>query len=70
MLSASYVHTCHCRNIFLNIDNSLRPSDAYVCVSKLANIGSDHGLLPGQRQVITWTDAGIFLIGNLGANLS
>ena len=32
--------------------NSLRPSDAQICVSKLTNIGSDIGLSPGRRQII------------------
>ena len=36
-----------------------RPSDAYVCVSKLSIIGSDNGLSPGRR---------ILLIGPIGTN--
>ena len=36
------------------------------CVSKLAIIGSDNGLSPGQRQVIIRTSAGILLIGHVG----
>ena len=36
---------------------------AYVCISKLTTIGSDNGLLPGQRQAIIWTNTGILLIG-------
>ena len=54
------------RNLVLN---SLRPSDAYM-LSKLANIVSDNGLLPGQRQAIIWTSAGMLLIGPLGTNFS
>ena len=50
--------------------NSLRPSDAYICVSKLTIIGSDNGLSPGRRQAIIWTNAGIWLIGVLGTNVS
>ena len=50
--------------------NSLRPSDAYICVGNLTIIGSDNGLSPGQRQAITWTDVGILLIGPLGTNFS
>ena len=50
--------------------NSLRPSDAYICVSKLTNFGSDNGLSPGRRQAIIWTYAGILLIGPLGTNFS
>ena len=44
--------------------NSLtrKPSDAYM--------GSDYDLLPGRRQAIIWTNAGISLIGPLGANFS
>ena len=55
--------------------NSSMPSDAYIrslthwgrvthiCVSKLNMIGLDNGLLPGRRQVIIGTNAGILLIG-------
>ena len=39
-----------------------------ICVSKLATIGSDHGLSPGRRQAIIWTNAGILLIGPLGTH--
>ena len=42
----------------------------YTCVGQLTIIGSDNGLLPGRRQVIIWTNAGILLIGPLGTNLS
>ena len=42
----------------------------YICVSKPTTIGSDNGLLPGWRQAIIWTNAGILLIGPLGTNLS
>ena len=40
----------------------------HICVSKLTSIGSDNGLLPGRRQAIIWTNAGILLIGPLGTN--
>ena len=33
----------------------------HICVSKLTIIGSDNGLLPGRRQAIIWTNAGIFV---------
>ena len=46
--------------------NSLRPSDAYLCVSKLAISGPDNGLSPGRRQAIIWTNDGILSIGPLG----
>ena len=41
-----------------------------MCVSKLTPIGSDNDLSPGRRQAITWTNAGLLLIGPLGTNLS
>ena len=37
----------------------------HICVSKLTITGSDNGLLPGGRQAIIWTNAGILLIRNL-----
>ena len=42
----------------------------HICVGKLTIIGSDNGLLPGRRQAIIWTIAGILLIGTLGTNFS
>ena len=42
----------------------------HICIGKLTNIGSDNGLLPGRRQAIIWTNAGILLIGPLGTNFS
>ena len=42
----------------------------HICVSKLTNIGPDNGLLPGRRQAIIWTNAGILLNGPLGTNFS
>ena len=42
----------------------------HICVSKLATTGSDNGLLPGRRQAIIWTTAGILSIQNLGTNFS
>ena len=50
--------------------NSLRPSDAYICVSKLTIIGSDNGLSPDRHQAIIWTNAGLLLIRPLGTNFS
>ena len=38
----------------------------HICVSNLTTIGSVNGLSPGRRQVITWTNAGILLMGPLG----
>ena len=42
----------------------------HIWVSKLAIIGSGNGLLPGRRQAIIWTNAGLLLIGHLGTNFS
>ena len=42
----------------------------HICVSKLTIIGSGKGLLPGRRQAIIWTNAGILLIGPLRTNFS
>ena len=39
-------------------------------VDNLTTIGSDNGLLHGQRQAIIWTSAGILLIGPLWTNFS
>ena len=41
----------------------------HIRVSKLTIIGSDNGLSPGRRQAIIQTNAGILLIGALGANV-
>ena len=42
----------------------------HICVSKLTIIGSDNGLSFDRRQAIIWTNAGILLIGPMGANVS
>ena len=42
----------------------------HICISKLTIICSDNGLLPGCRQAIIWTNAGILLIGPLGTYFS
>ena len=42
----------------------------HIRVGDLTIIGSDNGLLPGRRQAIIWTNAGILLIGPLRTNLS
>ena len=41
----------------------------HICVRKLTVIGSDHGLSPGRRQAIIWSNAGILLIGPLRTHL-
>ena len=38
----------------------------YICVGDQTIIGSDNGLLPGRRQAIIRTNAGILLIESLG----
>ena len=42
----------------------------HICVGNLTIIGPDYGLSPGQRQAIIWTNAGRFLIGPWGINIS
>ena len=42
----------------------------HISIGKLTIIGSDNGLLPGWRQAIIWTNAGILFIGPLGTNFS
>ena len=42
----------------------------HICVGNLTLIGPDNGLLPGGRQAIIWTNAGILWIGPLGTNVS
>ena len=42
----------------------------HICVGNLNVIGSDNGLLPGQRQAITWTIVEILLIGPLETNFN
>ena len=42
----------------------------HICVGNWTIIGSDNGLSPGRRQAIIETNAGILLIGPLGANTS
>ena len=42
----------------------------HICISKLTNIDSYYGLLPGQCQAIIWTNAGVLLIRIVGTNFS
>ena len=42
----------------------------HICIGKLIIIDSDNGLSPEWRQAISWTNAGILLIGPLGTNFS
>ena len=41
-----------------------------ICISRLAIVGSDNGLLAGWCQVIIWTDARILLMQTLGTKFS
>ena len=50
--------------------NSLRPTDAYMRLTKLTIIGSDNGLSYGRRQAIIWTSGWMLLIGSLGININ
>ena len=38
----------------------------HICISKVTIIRSDNDLLPGRRQAIIWTNAGLLLIRPLG----
>ena len=40
----------------------------HICVSKLTSIGSHNGMSPDRRQVVIWTNAGIFSIRTLETN--
>ena len=42
----------------------------YACVCKIITISSDNGLLPGRRQAVIWTNAGILLTGPLRISFS
>ena len=53
---------------FHKIVNSLRLSDAFICVNKLTIIGSDNGLSLGRHQANIWTNSRILVIGPLGTN--
>ena len=67
------VACCHrwtTQNIPWSNVNSLRPRDSYICASKIIPLVSDNGLLPGRRQSIIWTNAGILLIGHLVSSFS
>ena len=59
-----YSYHCECRN------QSHWGRLAHICISKLTIIGSDNSLVPGQREAIIWTNAGILLTGPLGTNFS
>ena len=60
---------CLCQCI-LNSNDILHEHDLHICLSKLTIIGLDHGLSPGRRKAIIWTNAGILLIRTSGTNFS
>ena len=59
-----------CLSIIIRILSTHWGRVTHICVSKLTIIGSDNGLLPGWRQAIIWTNAGVLLIGPLWTNFS
>ena len=50
--------------------NRILNSLTQIRVSKLILNGSDNGLSPGRYQAITWSNAGILLMGPLGTNFN
>ena len=65
----TFVDKYHIDNTFISLNNSLRPTDAYMR-QEISMIGSDKGLAPGRRQALIWTDDGILLIRPLGTYFS
>ena len=63
-------YTCFAKNRQYGIVLTHWGRVTHICVGNLIIIGSVNGLSPGRRQAIIWTDAGILLIGPLGANFS
>ena len=49
-----------CLCLHISLTHWGRPT--HMCVSQLTILGSDHGLSPGRRQAIIWTNAGLLLI--------
>ena len=69
----SFLILVHSRRLFLSHTTASLTHwgrATHICVGKLTTIGSDNGLLPGRRQAIIWTIAGIVLIEPLGTNFS
>ena len=54
----------------VDFHNSLRLSDAYMHQKNKPIFGSDNDLSPGRHKATIWNNAGILLIGPLGANPS
>ena len=65
MSSAKWQPFCFGQNVLTHWGRVMN-----ICVGKTTIIGSDNGLLPGRRQAIIWTNAGILLIDTLGTNVS
>ena len=65
-----WINHWHGKAVISTAFMSLETWVTHICVGKLTAIGSDNGLAPGRRQAITWTNAGICLIGLLGTNFS
>ena len=63
-LSGTYYHQS---DSFNNAFKSLRQT-THICVRNLTTIGSVNALSPCRRQTITWTNAGVLLIGTLRTN--
>ena len=62
------IHPCLNFNASLVITHWSRVT--YIYVNKSTIIGSENGFLPGLRQVIIWTSAGVLLIRTSWPNLS
>ena len=64
-LAMEILQSCTKPSIWLDLIITHWGRVTHICVGKLTNIGSDNGLSPGRHQAITWTNAGILLIGPL-----
>ena len=69
-ISLKFVHKGQIDNELAMVQLTHWGRVTHKCVSNLTIIVSDNGLSPGRRQAITWTNAGILLIGPLGTNFS
>ena len=74
MLCVTLIHLHNMRYETWNIKHDMLLTHwgwvMHIYIRKLSIVGSDNGLSPGWRQAITWTNAGILLIGTLGINIS
>ena len=64
----SVCRLCDCKSSLSYLSLTRWGRMTHICVSKLTIIDSDNGWVPGRRQAIIWTNAGILLIGHLGTN--